>query len=379
MHATHPLNAVSTSSPRDHAVRDLTTTSAGTLSRRGFLTACGLVIAGAGLGLAGCGGGQAAGTATDGSSASAVAASGSLKTIRIGMPGDVGKVSFGYNAAVAYKKGVFDQELEKAGYKAEYTGFPQAGPAINEAFAAKAIDVAQYSEFPAITIRSKGVDVKAFAVSDAAQAFGLLATKASGIKKVEDLKGKKVATGVGTVQQRYLSLALKKAGLTTGDVQVVNAAAGDAPSMLASKSVDAWACMYQLVYTNADKVDGTIIATSLDDPSQATTSNFFTRTEFAKDNEAALVAIVKASKWGYDYAKEHPDEARKIMAEISGTDQKAVDAEFEDDGFPTFDPEITDDVKARYQSVEQFLLDSQLIKQSVDIDDFVDTSIYQKA
>lgn len=360
------------------ASSSLTNLSTAAFSRRGFLAACGMGLAGGVLALSGCGKQEAAASGASASgSGSSSAASGSLKTIRIGMPGDVGKVSFGYNAAVAWKKGVFEEELKKAGYKPEYTGFPQAGPAINEAFAAKAIDVAQYSEFPAITIRSKGVDVKAFAVSDAAQAFALLATKSSGIQKVEDLKGKKVATGVGTVQQRYLTLALKKAGLTTNDVQVVNASASDAPSMVASKSVDAWACMYQLVYTNAPKIDGTIIASSLEDPSQATTSNFFARADYIKDNKDALVAIARAAKWGYEYAQKHPDEARQIMAEIAGTNQDAVNAEFKDDAFPTFNPEITDDVKARYQSVEEFLLDNKLIKQSVDIDDFVDTSIYQ--
>lgn len=280
---------------------------------------------------------------------------------------------------MANSQGYIEEELKKAGYRAEYSGFPQAGPAINEAFSGNSIDVAQYSEFPALTLRSKGVGIHAFAVADAAQAFGIVVPGDSGAQSVEDLKGKTVAVGIGTVAQRYLVLALGKAGLAVGDVQLVNADSSHGPSMIATKSVDAWATLYQLAFTSAGKTDGRIIASSLDDPSLSTTSNLFARDDFAKDNRPALVALARALRRGYEYARQNPDEARRIMAEVKGANQDALDSEFSDDAFPTLNPQITDEVKGRYQSIEQFMVDNQLIKSEVDIDGFVDATVFDEA
>lgn len=339
------------------------------MSRRSFLrlAGCGMAALGAatlGLGLSGCGT-QAAAEAND------------LKTVRIGYSGDAGTVKLSYTPAIAYARGILDKNLASAGYKPEFLSFTQAGPALNEALASSSIDVAQYADFAALSARSKGVGLKAFAVADTSTAYAILASDASGIQSVADLRGKTVAVGLGTIPYRYLLLALQKAGIPVDEVNVVNAPGNDAPAMVASGAVDASVGMFALIYQHQQKA-GRIIATSLDDPSLSATGDFFAREDFIASDRAAVVAITRSLKEAWQYAQGNPDEARQILTS-SGTPIDAVRAEFPDDAFPQFNPEITDEIVDKIQGVEQFMEQNALIKSHVDAHDFVDTTIYQEA
>lgn len=112
------------------------------------------------------------------------------KVIRIGITGQDAESSLLDNAQYG---------LKKEGYTVELKGFAQAGPAVNEAFAANEIDVAVYAEFPLITAVSNGFDLKCFALSTSQLNFGLLARKVSGIKSISDLEGKNVVVTLGTI------------------------------------------------------------------------------------------------------------------------------------------------------------------------------------
>jgi NitT/TauT family transport system substrate-binding protein len=60
-----------------------------------------------------------------------------------------------------------------------------------------------------------------------------------GVKSVAELKGKKVAVEVGLVDHLLLDKALKTAGMTDKDVQLVNTKTNDTPQVLASGDVAA--------------------------------------------------------------------------------------------------------------------------------------------
>ena len=109
------------------------------------------------------------------------------------------------------------RKLAKVGYKPDYQGFAQAGPAINEAFAAKSLDFAVYGDMLAITAKSNGVDVKIIASVSSQQDYAIVIGNQSDIKSVSDLKGKKIAVGFGTVTYKYLEDLLGLNGLGIGD------------------------------------------------------------------------------------------------------------------------------------------------------------------
>lgn len=121
------------------------------------------------------------------------------KVIRIGITGQDAESSLLDNAQYFYKLGYLQDGLKKEGYTVELKGFAQAGPVVNEAFAANEIDVAVYAEFPLITAVSNGFDLKCFALSTSQLNFGLLARKVSGIKSISDLEGKNVVVTLGTI------------------------------------------------------------------------------------------------------------------------------------------------------------------------------------
>jgi NitT/TauT family transport system substrate-binding protein len=60
-----------------------------------------------------------------------------------------------------------------------------------------------------------------------------------GIKSVKDLRGKKVATELGTVDHFLMLKALEANGMTEADVQFVNIKVQDCPAAMLSKRVDA--------------------------------------------------------------------------------------------------------------------------------------------
>lgn len=123
------------------------------------------------------------------------------------------------------------------GLNLETTQF-DTGISLSQALAGGSIDVAIMggvtSNFPA---QGQG---KIFMVNsvetDTAQMW---VQPDSGIDSVKDLRGKTIATTEGTTADIYLLRALKKAGLTRNDVEVVNADMPNAVQAFASGSVDA--------------------------------------------------------------------------------------------------------------------------------------------
>ena len=78
--------------------------------------------------------------------------------------------------------------------------------------------------------------------SDATMA--LIAREGSGITKgnLQSLKGKKVAASFGTINHLYILAILEKAGLTPGDVTLVNTPPPDMTVALLAKGIDAFSC-----------------------------------------------------------------------------------------------------------------------------------------
>src|SRR6266571_4955975 len=77
--------------------------------------------------------------------------------------------------------------------------------------------------------------------SDATMA--LIARDGSGITKdLRTLKGKRIAASFGTINHLYILALLEKAGLTPGDVTLVNTPPPDMTVALLSRGIDAFSC-----------------------------------------------------------------------------------------------------------------------------------------
>lgn len=133
--------------------------------------------------------------------------------------------------------------LEGAPYKVEWSEFPSAQTLL-EALSAGAVDAGAVGDAPFMFAYASGSKIKAVQAlqSDPSGASTAIVIPArSPIRTVADLKGRRVATGRGSIGHYVLLLVLERAGLKPSDVTMVYLSPGDAKAAMASGSVDAWA------------------------------------------------------------------------------------------------------------------------------------------
>lgn len=132
----------------------------------------------------------------------------------------------------------FSGEIDKLPFKVEFANF-SGGPAVLEAFRGKAADVAIVGDVPPIHALAAGQDVPIIAAyQTATSALRLAVAPGVEAKKLADLKGKKIAYAEGTAQQAAVLRALTKAGLQTGDVELVRLQLGEFLDAVRTGQVD---------------------------------------------------------------------------------------------------------------------------------------------
>jgi sulfonate transport system substrate-binding protein len=147
---------------------------------------------------------------------------------------------------VGDQKGNAQAVMEAAGvlkdvpYKIEWKEFPAAAPLL-EALGAGAIETGLVGDAPFTFAAAANVPVKAIAaIRQTGEGLAVLVPKDSAIKSFDDLKGKKIATGRGSIGHQLILAALESKGWTTSDVQIVFLAPSDAKVAYSRGSVDAW-------------------------------------------------------------------------------------------------------------------------------------------
>jgi sulfonate transport system substrate-binding protein len=147
---------------------------------------------------------------------------------------------------VGDQKGNSQAVMEAAGvlkdvpYKIEWKEFPAAAPLL-EALSAGAIETGLVGDAPFTFAAAANVPVKAIAaIRQSREGLAVLARKDSPIRDFEDLRGKKIATGRGSIGHQLILAALEARGWSTSDVQIVFLAPSDAKVAYTQGSVDAW-------------------------------------------------------------------------------------------------------------------------------------------
>jgi sulfonate transport system substrate-binding protein len=147
---------------------------------------------------------------------------------------------------VGDQKGNSQAVMEAAGvlkdvpYKIEWKEFAAAAPLL-EALGAAAVDTGLVGDAPFSFAAAAKVPVKAIAaVRQSGEGLAILVPEKSSIKNFEDLRGKKIATGRGSVGHQLILAALAARGWSTGDVQFVFLAPSDAKIAYSQGAVDAW-------------------------------------------------------------------------------------------------------------------------------------------
>ena len=107
-----------------------------------------------------------------------------------------------------------------------------------DAFSAGKIDAVLMTNGDALVTGAGGGRSTWILITDYSNGNDMIIAK-PGIKSLTDLKGKKVSVEVGLVEHLLLRNGMKKAGMKSGDIDIVNAKTNEMPQMLASKDISA--------------------------------------------------------------------------------------------------------------------------------------------
>jgi ABC-type nitrate/sulfonate/bicarbonate transport system substrate-binding protein len=198
-------------------------------------------------------------------------------------------------------------ELGKRGIKFEEFAVP-SGNLTMQQMVARQVDMGTYAGPSFIIGHDKGGLLAIAVIENVGRTAKIVAGKGTGITKVEDLRGKKVANQTGSSTGNIFVDKLAPAhGLKKGDYQEVRMNVNDMTAALAAKTVDAMVNVEP--YNSIAVADGigTVVA-SLDTADKLPV--FMAATpEFVEKNPDTIVEYLKAWLVVGKTFKDHPDKA----------------------------------------------------------------------
>ena len=206
--------------------------------------------------------------------------------------------------------------LEGVPYKIEWSEFAAAQPLL-EAVGAGAVDLGEAGDAPFLFAYASGAKIKAVqAGKSGGSSTALLVRKDSPIRGIADLRGKKIATGRGSIGHYLLLRLLEEAGLKPTDVQVVFLNPGDAKAAFTSGAIDGWVTWGSYVALAKLHDDATVLA---DGGGRLSGYGFEAASEAAiagkrPQVEDFLRRLAKARRWAAD----HPDEFAAVLSKETG-------------------------------------------------------------
>ncbi|WP_201837268.1 aliphatic sulfonate ABC transporter substrate-binding protein [Microvirga zambiensis] len=249
----------------------------------------------------------------------ATAASAQVKEIRIDY------ATYNPVSLVLKDKGFLEKELEKDGITVRWVQSLGSNKAL-EFLNAGSIDFGSTAGAAALIGKINGNPIKSIYVYSRPEWTALVTRKDTGITKVEDLKGKRVAVTRGTDPHIFLVRALQEAKLTEKDVKLVLLQHPDGRTALERGDVDAWAGLdplmaaaeveagAQLFYRNAGANTWGVLNVS---------------ESFAKDNPALVQRVLKAYEEARKYSLANKDELKKTLVTYTKLSDAVIERQLE--------------------------------------------------
>lgn len=210
------------------------------------------------------------------------------------------------------EKGFF----EKHDVKVKLEWFPVYSDSL-QALATGRVDANSQTLSDTIAPLSKDIKLKAVLVNDNSNG-GDAIVSTQYINSITDLKGKTVATELGTVDHFLLLTALEQNGMSGSDIKYVNMTVNDAGPAFISGKVDVAVLWepFQTIAVNEGK--GKVLFSSKDTPGLIPDLLVF-REEVVKDRAEDVQNIVDAWFDAQAYFAEHEQEAIDLMAKHAET------------------------------------------------------------
>jgi sulfonate transport system substrate-binding protein len=210
---------------------------------------------------------------------------------------------------VLKERGILERELGKSGITVRWVQSLGSNKAL-EFLNAGSIDFGSTAGAAALIGKINGNPIKSIYVYSRPEWTALVTRRDTGIAKVEDLKGKRVAVTRGTDPHIFLVRALREAKLSEKDVKLVLLQHPDGRTALERGDVDAWAGLDPLMAAAEIEAGAQLFYRNA---AANTWGILNVREAFARENPSLVATVIKAYEEARAIALASPDELRKTL------------------------------------------------------------------
>lgn len=282
---------------------------------------------------------------------------------------------------IARSKGFLEQEFAGEDVRFEFIGFTTV-PAVGEALASGATDFAGQGELIAILARSNGADTRLLMPVSRLENAYVVVPVDSPVRRLEDLRGKRLAYMRGGYIHIQTLRILEDHGLSENDIQPVNLDPASAATVLASGGVDGVLLGWFMAMPMRDRGVGRIVYDTHDAPTHTAQTGLIVRNDFAErypqTTQRVVNALVRAAHWAADPANRQEaldmwtygtDRDPKHYAEDVGPEPLIYRAS------PLLDPFAL----SQYEKTQKTALQANLMVTPVDLSEWIDTRFLERA
>ncbi len=226
---------------------------------------------------------------------------------------------------VLKERGILEKALSSEGVAVRWIQSAGSNKAL-EFLNAGSLDFGSTAGAAALIAKVNGNPIRSIYVYSRPEWTALVTTPKTGITKVSDLKGKRVAVTRGTDPHIFLVRALAEAKLTEKDVKLVLLQHHDGKLALERGDVDAWAGLDPLMAAAEIEASATLFFRK---PEANTWGILNVREEFAQKNPALVRSVLRAYEEARKWAVENPDELKKLLIAFTKLPEPVVARQLE--------------------------------------------------
>jgi len=265
--------------------------------------------------------------------------------------------------SILKSRGTLEKRLAPLGVSVTWTEFT-AGPVQLEALNVGSIDFGDVGEAPPIFAQAAGAPlVYAGATVPRPRVEAVIVPNASPIKRVADLKGKRVAYNKGSNVQYFLVKLLEKHGLKYGDVQSIFLAPADARAAFERGAIDAWVIWDPFLAAAQKMLDARVLA----DASGIVNNRayYFTSRDFATKNADVLRIAIEEVNAVDTWASKNQQAAAVELSAVLGLDRSITDLFLSRTAYGT--APVTREILAEQQVIADTFFELKLIPKKLNL------------
>lgn len=308
----------------------------------------------------------------------ALAADGALPaTLRIAVVARTaggGKALFAGSAALVAQQRWLETELGKLGVKLEWVPVTANSVAVqvNEAFANKSIDFAQYGDLPSIIANASGLRTQLVVPGGSLNNTYLVVPPGSSARSILDLKGKKIALHRGRPWEYSFAQLLEANGLSLADFKILNLNPQAGAAAVASGAADAFFTLSDAFLLEDKKVGKIIWASKTPPQDWKMRAELWGDSAFLKKYPQLVQLVANAYVRVHRELAAEAGRAAYIRHEVAaGQPESVVRRELTDEHVPwreRWSPLFTPALRAHYAKEAEYARKAGLINKAVHVD-----------